>query len=426
MAAKAREAQPEWQGLGNEGRSQLLAPIGERLQSQAEELASLMTREMGKPLVRSVGEIRACGRGLQAELQEIRSALQPQIFEDHRSSSTWYHDPFGVCAVITPWNYPVSMPHWLVIPALAAGNTVILKPSEETPLIGQAYGEIVSQALPDGVLQIVQGADDQGRALVASDVDLIAFTGSGEVGKKILAAASHDLKRVILELGGKDPLIVLHDADLEAAAAFAAQSSYDNSGQACISTERIYVVASVAPQFEKLLVEASHKWSPVGNGLDESSQLGPMVNSRQRNQVLAQIDQAVAEGAVVAYGGEGHHGNFVQPTVLTHVTPEMSIARQETFGPVACLTTVTDATQAIRLANDSPFGLGAVVFGEASHAAEIARQLKAGMIGINRSVGGVRGTPWVGARESGYGFHHSDQGHRNFTQPRIVTQPKPI
>ncbi|MDX1630760.1 MAG: aldehyde dehydrogenase family protein [Thermoanaerobaculia bacterium] len=422
IVARARQVQPSWDERGLEGRAAALAPVGEELLSRAEELAPLLTREMGKPLARSLGEIRACGKGLEEELAEIVEALAPEVVEDERTRSTVYHDPFGVCAAITPWNYPVAMPHWLVLPALVAGNTVVLKPSEETPLIGQAYAEIVADALPDGALQVVQGADAQGKALVAAEVDLIAFTGSREVGKKILTAASDGLKRVILELGGKDPLLVLADADLEAAASFAAQSSFDNTGQACISTERIFVESPVAERFLDLLVEAAGEWSPIGHGLEEENRLGPMVNGRQRDHVLAQLEEAVDRGARVLYGGEGHRGNFVQPTVLADVTPGMSIAREETFGPVACVTEVSDADEAVRLANDSPFGLGAVVFaGDEERGREVGRRLTAGMVGINRGVGGARGTPWVGARESGYGFHHSRDGHRNFTQPRVVS-----
>ena len=185
--------------------------------------------------------------------EEPSPALAPETVEDGRVRSTVYHDPLGVVAAITPWNFPMSMPAWLAVPALAAGNTVVLKPSEETPLSGQAYAEALNQFLPPDVLSVVHGADDQGKALVRSDVDMIAFTGSREVGKHIMGAASDGLKRVILELGGKDPMIVLSDADLQAAAAFAVRNSFRNAGQVCVSTERIYVEAPVADAFEALV-----------------------------------------------------------------------------------------------------------------------------------------------------------------------------
>ncbi len=186
--------------------------------------------------------------------------------------------------------------HWMVLPALAAGNTVILKPSEETPLCGQAYADVLNAALPPDVLQVVHGADDQGKRLVESDVDLIAFTGSRETGKHILRSASGELKRVILELGGKDPMVVLESADLEKAAKFAAWNSFRNAGQVCVSTERIFVPDSVADRFEALLVEAGEAMKQ-GDGLDEGIRVGPMVNAQQRAHVLEQLDEAIADGA---------------------------------------------------------------------------------------------------------------------------------
>lgn len=315
------------------------------------------------------------------------------------------------------------MPHWLVLPALMAGNAVVLKPSEESPLTAQRYVEQFAGLLPDGVLQVVHGKDDQGKALVASDVDLICFTGSRETGKHILAAASSGLKRVILELGSKDPLVVLEDADIKAAARFAATNSFRNAGQVCVSTERIYVPESIAPAFLDEMVAVSRRIA-VGNGLDEATTLGPMVNARQRDHVLNQVDMAVKQGAQVRFGNAGHHGNFVMPTILTGVTHDMDIARTETFGPIACVMTVKDEEQAVRLANDSEFGLGAVVFGEPQHAQRVARRLNAGMIGVNKSVGGASGAPWVGARQSGYGYHASREGHRQFCQTRVVSFTK--
>jgi acyl-CoA reductase-like NAD-dependent aldehyde dehydrogenase len=316
----------------------------------------------------------------------------------------------------------MSMPAWMVLPALAAGNTVILKPSEETPLSGQAYAGVLNERLPPDVLIVVQGADEQGKRLVESDVDLIAFTGSRETGKHILRAASGELKRVILELGGKDPMIVLERADLENAARFAAHNSFRNAGQVCVSTERIFIPEVIADRFETLLVEATASMKQ-GDGLDEGVKVGPMVNARQRDHVLTQLEAAVSKGAEVLAGRSGHHDNFVTPTVLTGVTEGMSIATEETFGPVACVTRVESEDEAIRKSNATHFGLGAVVFGEDDkRTARVARQLTAGMIGINKAAGGAMGTPWVDALQSGFGFHKSKDGHRQFTQTRVVTK----
>jgi acyl-CoA reductase-like NAD-dependent aldehyde dehydrogenase len=424
VVERARRAQPAWAALGLDGRLAALRPLGQRLADRARELGALITREMGKPIKEAIGEVKYCGGDdLARDLQDIADALAPETVEDGAVRSTIYRDPYGVCAAITPWNFPVAMPHSLVVPALMAGNAVVLKPSEETPLVGQAYADVVRELLPPDVLQVVHGADAQGKALVAADVELIAFTGSREAGKHILGEAARGLKRVILELGGKDPLIVLEDADLAEAAKFAARNCFRNAGQVCVSTERIYVAAPVANRFVDLLIDETNKLT-VGDGADEATRVGPVVNERQRDHVLRQIDDAVSRGAKVAHGGASPRGLFVSPTVLTGVTPDMAIAQQETFGPVACVTAVADEEEAVRRANDTEYGLGAVVFGADERAARVARRLTAGMIGVNRGVGGARGTPWVGARQSGYGFHSSRDGHRQFAQTRVVTTPK--
>jgi acyl-CoA reductase-like NAD-dependent aldehyde dehydrogenase len=420
IVSRSRAAQKAWGAMTLEERMAVLAPAGAALEARAESLGEVLTREMGKPLAEGVGEVKARAHEWEAELQEIVDALQPVELKEEHVSSMVYRDPFGVSAAITPWNFPILMPHQQLLPALIAGNTVVFKPSEETPLSGQGYADVLNEFLPPDVLQVVHGADDQGKALVAADVELITFTGSREVGKMILAAASGGLKRVILELGGKDPLIVLDDADLETAASFAASNSFWNAGQVCFSTERIYVQKGVAGAFVDLLKEQAEAFTP-GDGMVEGSTIGPMVNARQRDHVLKQIDEAVEEGATVAYGGSGHHGNFVQPTILSDVTQGMGIAREETFGPVACVIAVDSDDEALAMANDSPYGLGAVVFGGEARARKLARHLTAGMIGVNRGIGGASGTPWVGARESGFGFHSGPEGHRQFAQVRVVS-----
>ncbi len=421
VVAVARKAQPAWMALGSEERGRRIASGCKRLIENADSLGELLTKEMGKPIAAATGEVKSCG-DVSEEIEEIIAALREQVFEDKRTKTVQYRDPYGVCAVISPWNFPISMPHWMCLPALMAGNTVVLKPSEETPLIAQAYVDALNAVLPSGVLQIIHGADEQGKALVAADVDLVAFTGSREVGKKILQSCAQGLKRVILELGGKDPMVVLPGADLKKAGRFAANNSFRNAGQVCVSTERIYVHKEDADAFTDALCSAAANM-PLGNGLDKETVIGPMINSVQRDHVLKQISEAVSSGARIVYGGEGHYDNFVQPTVLRGVTHKMDIAKTETFGPVACIIEVDSTEEAIALANDSAFGLGATVFGPTEAALLAGRQLSAGMIGINKSCGGASGTPWVGACESGYGFHSGKEGHQQFTQVRLVSIP---
>lgn len=423
LVARARQAATSWAATPARQRADMLRPAAKVFEERADELGTLLTREMGKPLAEGIGEVKAVASSLASKLDEIVEAVQPVELDDGSTHSVLHYDPYGVAACITPWNFPMLMPNSLVIPALMTGNTAILKPSEQTPLIAQAYADVLNQFLPEGVLQVVHGAEDQGRTLVDADVDLIAFTGSREVGRKIMAAAAGSLKRVILELGSKDPLIVLEDADLAAAAEFAARNSYRNAGQVCVSTERIYVDKKVEKDFMRELILRTGEYT-VGDGLDESTRVGPMIAPFQKEHVQAQVQDAVANGAVVVHLGRPREGNFFEPTILTNLTHDMRIMHEETFGPVACVMTVDTEDQAIDLANDTEYGLGAVVFGEPEHAKQVARRLTAGMIGVNKNVGGAAGSPWVGARQSGYAYHGGKDGARQFCQVRVVSEAR--
>ncbi|MEM7627119.1 MAG: aldehyde dehydrogenase family protein [Planctomycetota bacterium] len=423
IIANARWAQRAWAERPLAERLELLRSVLPHFREQEQALGELISREQGKPIREAGWEITAILGGLERELGEVAEALAPQVIEDDATRSTIHRDPLGVCAAIAPWNFPVLMPHWLVFPALATGNAVVLKPSELTPLCAQAYADIWQRVLPDGLLQVVHGRDEQGKTLVAGDVDLVGFTGSRDAGRHIMRSAADGLKRLILELGSKDPLVVLRDADVDAAADFAAGNSFRNCGQVCVSTERIYVEQPIADRFMQRLLEKTAAIKP-GRGLDEGTELGPMVDAGQRDRVLSQVTDAVADGAEVLTGGEPGEGNFLPPTVLINVTHDMRIQREETFGPVAVVQVVADEHEAVRLANDSDLGLGGVVFGEPEHAERVARKLGVGMVGINKSIGGAAGTPWVGARQSGVGFHSSIEGHRQFCQTRVVSRAK--
>lgn len=422
--AAARAAQAAWGGLGARTRAEILKTAEKELLEHADEIGSLATREMGKPLAEGRGEARHGARSLVESLDRIAASLETIERRDRRTVSRLRFDPLGVATVITPWNFPVLMPQESVLPALVAGNAVLFKPSEETPLTGEAWARPIIDALasaghPD-ILQVVHGAEAQGKALVRGDVDLVVFTGSRAAGEDILAAAGSGLKRVILELGGKDPLIVLEDADLEAAVAFATRNCFRNAGQVCVATERIYVHESVADRFTSRLVESASGLRQ-GAGTEEGVEVGPMVNARQKANVVAQIEDAVRRGARRLLGGEDAPGNFVSPTVLADLDHSMPIMREETFGPVACVMTFGDDDEAVRLANDSPYGLGGAVFGEQARATAVADRLFTAMVGINRSCGGAEGTPWVGARCSGYGYRGGPEGDRQFTQVRVVS-----
>ncbi|MCH2134008.1 MAG: aldehyde dehydrogenase family protein [Phycisphaerales bacterium] len=423
IVADAQAAQKSWAAMSTSDRINVLRRAVPLMEARKESIAAQLTAEMGKTLKESLGEISYGIGNYEQELKEIEDALAPEEHADGNTTSTLYHDPLGVCAAITPWNFPFLMPLQVVIPALAAGNTVVMKPSDETPLTGQAFAEIFMEILPANVLQVIHGGDDQGKALVKADVNLIAFVGSREAGQHILSTAGADLKRVVLELGGKDPMIVLKDADVDAAADFAVTNSFRNCGQVCVSTERIYVEEGIADVFEQAVIDRTLKLK-IGDGATDGTTTGPMISRRQKDHVLAQLERAKQQGATVACGDSPADGNFVTPTVLTGLNHDMEIMRDETFGPVACIVRVQDADEAVTLANDTPYGLGAAVFGDTARAEGVARQLTAGMTGVNQGCGGATGTPWVGAQQSGYGYHSGRDGHRQFTQVRMISRPK--
>ena len=414
MLARAKKAQITWAMKSIRERAELVIKAYEKIEDRAQKLADLIHQEMGKIPTEARGEVDSYISNISRIADEVVDALKPAETTDGVTRTISYWDPLGVCACITPWNFPMGMPQTLMIPSLIAGNTVLFKPSEEVPLVGIEYAKILNKTLPADVLQVVVGKGEQGRELVQSDVQLITFTGSQATGKNILEHAAKDLKRVLLELGGKDSLIILEDADLDAAAKFAANNSFRNTGQVCVSTEKIFVMERQIDEFLQNLKKYTEKF-----------QVGTMVNSRQKEHVLRQIDDAVSKGAKIISGNpKESEGNQINPVILVDVTPNMNIMVDETFGPVACIATVKNEDEAVEQSNSGSYALGGVVFSNnLDHARSVARRLDAGMVGINRRVGGASGSPWVGAKGSGYGYHGSSGGHRQFTQLRIVSEP---
>lgn len=422
IVKRSAAAQKKWAAFSIDERISILQKAGHALEMESRQIGSLLSMEMGKGWRRAVGEVGGSAKSISFVASKVKEALEPVVSEGYGMRTTIKYDPIGVCGIISPWNYPVSMAHWMIIPALTAGNSVVLKPSEETPLVAKAYVDALNKVLPEDLIQIVFGDDRQGKALVNSDVNFIGFTGSMEAGKNILKAAADSLKPVMMELGGKDPLIVLEDADIDDAVSFAIANSLENAGQMCISTERVFVDEKIADEFEK---KAAHyiSYYKVGPYTDPQAHVGPIINERQRRRIISHIDDALSKGAGLLAGcsGEDHPAPYIIPTILTNVTDEMLVAKEETFGPVVCITRFSDVEDAIRSANGTEYGLGAVVYGE-KDAAEVASRLDAGMIGINTSAGGGGDTPWVGAKMSGYGYHGSPDGHRQFTQPRVISE----
>ncbi len=423
----AKNALKMWGEMSLKERSKRLELIANEFAENKERIGRIITDEMGKLYKSATGETHAVAYGIRETIQQAKQALKTETLTEENLVTELHRTPIGVCAIITPWNFPVSMPESLLSPALIAGNTVVFKPSEMVPLTGEAIYELFAKHLPEGVINLVQGADEVGNYLIHSDIDMIAFVGSQAVGKHIMKVAGDKLKRIVLELGGKDPMIVLNDADLEKAASFAVNGSLRNTGQVCVSVERIYVQEKAADKFTKLVAEGVKNFK-YGNGYDEGVQMGPLVSHRQRENVLSQVKDAVKNGAKLVTGGgtpKNNKGYFMEPTLLTNLTHKHRIMNEETFGPVVAIQKVKTEDEAVKLANDSPFGLGATVWSKnKKKALNIARKIESGMIGVNQGIGSVSGTPWVGVKQSGYGFIGSVEGIRQFTVPRKISYKK--
>jgi len=416
IVRKAKVAATKWKQLTLDERLTTIQKAYSAAESSLHSLAELLSREMGKDTGRATGEVQGTIWGgpymANSSLQALRSK--------NTGGATIEYGPLGVAVIISPWNYPLAMANNLIIPALMAGNSVIWKPSEETPLIAQAFFDIIHKGFPQDVLQIVHGNGEQGRMLVESDVNVIGFTGSQATGRSIMGKAAPSLKRLVMELGGNDPMIVMKDADLQSAARFAVASSFENAGQMCISTERIYVAEEVAAQFEQYVTGLAAQYR-VGPWDMDGVNIGPIINDKQHTKIIEHIKDAVDKKARILHGGLEQPDRYITPTVLADMTPEMRIEQEETFGPVVCISTFADIEEAITRANNSTYGLGAVVFGN-TDIQNVADRLESGMIGINQGVGGGGEVPWVGAKQSGFGFHGSAEGHRQFAQVRVVSR----
>jgi acyl-CoA reductase-like NAD-dependent aldehyde dehydrogenase len=417
---RARTAARAWAETSLDERAARLRAFAAALQGEASErLAQQLSREMGKPIREARTEVRGVATRIEAFITQARLACAEETGEEGGIRVTVRWRPLGVVAVIGPWNYPVATPNNLVVSALLTGNAAVFKPSEFTPHTGALYGELLAEHLPAGLLGLVQGTGSVGAALVASAVDMVAFTGSIATGQAIMRSAATTMKRLVLELGGKDPMIVLPGADLEAAARHAAIEATRNAGQVCVAVERIIVHQDIAEAFAARVAEIV-RGLQVGDPQDEATQIGPMANARQRELVLGQLARARAAGARFLVEGESRGpGFYLTPSVVVGVTPEMDLARDETFGPVVAIQVARDADEAVARANDTIYGLGASVWGPPGAATEaVADKLQVGMVGVNRGLSTAGGAPWVGWKMSGFGYTRSTAGMRQFMQPQ--------
>jgi succinate-semialdehyde dehydrogenase/glutarate-semialdehyde dehydrogenase len=423
----ARRAQKSWAALSFKERGRIILRARAIVLKELEEIATLIHRESGKPAAEAISmELVPTLDLMQFFVRRTARMLRPERINIGQyglmgRSSKIIYKPLGVVGIISPWNFPWATPLDEVVMALMAGNSVVLKPSELTPLVGLKIGEVFERAgLPEGLLQVVTGDGSTGAALVEAGVDKIMFTGSVATGRRVAEAAARKLTPVVLELGGKDPMIVLDDADLEAAAHAAVWGAFANSGQACASVERCYVQASIAPKFIERVAELTRA---LKQDMSDAADIGSMSSERQLGIVEEHVQAALASGARAITGGRRRSevgGAFYEPTVLVDVDQTMQVMREETFGPVLPVMTFERDEEALRLANDSVFGLTASVWTKnIRRGRRMAEQIEAGTVMVNEVLytHGIAQTPWGGVKESGLGRTHGRMGLLELVQP---------
>jgi acyl-CoA reductase-like NAD-dependent aldehyde dehydrogenase len=426
VVSAVANVQPFWEQLTLADRARYLERAAQVLIDEGDEIRDLIVREQGKPrneafsmeVLPTIDALRWIGRA-GAEILADEKIPMPQAFLKTKSSAFTY-EPLGVIGIISPWNYPWSIPFGEVALALMAGNGVVLKPASLTPLLGERIRKVFERAgLPEGLVRVVHGPGT-GSALVRSDVAKVFFTGSVSTGRGVAEECARQLKGSVLELGGKDPMLVLADAKLDHAVAGALWGGFANAGQTCSGIERVYVLREVADRFISGVVSGAERLR-VGDPMSWDTEIGPMVTREQFEIVRELVDDAVAAGATLRCGGpiEGaaadgsEHGAYYTPTVLTGVTHQMRIMREEIFGPVLPIIVVDSEDEAVALANDSQFGLGASVWtSDRSKGERIARELESGMVWINDHMfsHGACQCAWGGVKESGLGRTHSKFG----------------
>ncbi len=431
-ARTAFEAGP-WSRMTPSERGRIIWRIGDLILEHLDELAQLESLDNGKPFAVA----RAADVPLSADMFHYMAGWATKIEGNSINISVPYmpganfhsytlREPVGVVGQIVPWNFPQLMAAWKVAPALATGNTLVLKPAEQTPLTALRLAELIAEAgVPDGVVNVVPGYGETAGAALAThhDVDKIAFTGSTEVGKLIVQAAAGNLKKVSLELGGKSPNIVFDDAD-PAAIAGAASAIFFNHGQCCVAGSRLYVQQGSFDEVVNGVAEIA-KSIKLGPGLEQDTEMGPLVSDEQLRRVTGLVQSGMAEGAKAVAGGGGRHGNrgyFVEPTVLTNTHPEMTVVREEIFGPVVVAAPFSDLDEVAAAANDTPYGLGAGIWTkDISKAHALAKKLRAGSVYVNCYNVFDASLPFGGYKQSGWGREMGHEVLENYTEVKAVT-----
>ena len=416
--AAAKDAFVAWRAVAPADRARLLRRLAGLVEEHGEELALLETRNVGKPIADARGEVAMVAEVFYFYAGAVDKHYGQTIPVAGGVDMT-FREPLGVVGLIVPWNFPIAISSWKLGPALACGNTVVLKPAELTPLTARRLGELALDAgLPEGVLNVVAGSGSVvGRRLVEHpDVAKIGFTGSTEVGREVMKGAAGTIKRVTLELGGKSANVVFADADLEAAAAGAPYAVFGNAGQDCCARSRILVQKSVFDEFLDYLVQATRALR-VGDPEDSSTEMGPLISVEHRERVASYVD------GQIAFQGEAPEsaGFWFPPTVLAPVSNDDRAAREEIFGPVACVIPFADEADAIRLANDTPYGLsGSIWTRDAGRALRVARAVESGVLSVNSNTSVRVATPFGGFKQSGFGRELGMQAMDGYSEVKNV------
>ncbi|PSB01300.1 aldehyde dehydrogenase family protein [Merismopedia glauca] len=414
----ARQAYRNWRLVPAPVRAEKLFRVGELLQQRQEELATLMSREMGKALTEARGDVQEaidCAFYYAGEGRRLFGQTTPS--ELNNKFAMTVRMPIGVCALITPWNFPVAIPCWKAMPALVCGNTVILKPAKDTPACATFLTEIFAEAgFSPGVVNLIHGSGERvGRALAEHPgIDLVSLTGSSETGATVAEICGRTHKRLCLEMGGKNAQIVMEDANLELALEGAIWGAFGTTGQRCTATSRLIVHRDIKAGFTAQLLQVTRKLQ-IGAGTDPQNQIGPLVNPSQLERVKEYIDIGREEGAKVLIGGEAatgenlEHGCFFLPTILDAVTPEMRVAREEIFGPVVALIEVSSFEEAIEILNDTPYGLSSSIYTQdVNRAFQAIRDIEAGITYINGpTIGAEVHLPFGGVKQTGNGHREA-------------------
>jgi len=424
--ASANAAWPAWRDKTAGERSTILRRWNDLMLEHQEDLAQIMTAEQGKPLAESRGEI-VYGASFIEWFAEEGKRIYGDTIPAHQADKriVVLKQPIGVCAAITPWNFPIAMITRKAGAALAAGCTMVIKPAKDTPFSALALCELAERAgVPAGVLSVVTGSAGAigGEMSTNPTVRKLSFTGSTEIGRILMAQTAETIKKVSMELGGNAPLIVFEDADLDAAVEGTLISKYRNSGQTCVCTNRILVQESVYDAFADKLASAVKKLK-VGDGTEEGVTLGPLINMAAVEKIEEHITDAVKKGAKIRVGGERHKrgGSFFQPTVLTDVTPDMLVAKDETFGPLAPMFRFSTEEQAIEMANDTEFGLASYFYSEnLSRVWRVSEALEYGMVGINTGLISTAIAPFGGVKQSGIGREGSKYGLDDYLEIKYL------